>query len=174
MILKKSKPAIYKLDNIRISRGEKTLKEFNWEWHDLNELSTVTKLSCEQLLFNYLEILKGKWGKTNNINEFKLAMITILRGIQGKALCDLHWCSKRFLFKKSYIFPRKIDGILKRQTFVPAGWGLAVIDEINKKQKDLYQLIDETNRGFERSENIFLKVDYMNSPKKQTIKKGGN
>lgn len=138
----KTKPAVYELVTKAAEKGDASPK--NWGWHNLSELSEITATPPKTLLLKYADVKIRKGYSGVHILEQHpvsgeariippLFTDNIKEGWSSKSLLAAHRDTSIFdEFGESYInfLSRKPDYV-----FVPAGWGLAVLEEVKKGVK---------------------------------------
>lgn len=137
--MNKVKPAIYEFPIF--AKGN--YKEALWGWHKLSELAEITEYCERDLLYNFLEHQKDKWTQFFN-GICYLAIIT--QNEHGESI-GVGWYNHHELFDPVVYYRdeagkeascKPIDNLLRsKHLFVPAGWGLAVIDEVKKKKEKI-------------------------------------
>lgn len=138
---KKVKPAIYEFSNDdlivwqRAPKGE--FKEASWGWVDIKELAEIIGLPAEILLDLYWGVMRGKIFSPYHrkiLNE--PALVLAINQPQFGNFYEIMYFNKAVLFNFGDRYHRNVcEKFLTKDVFVPAGWALAIIEEVNARKE---------------------------------------
>ncbi len=147
--MKKIKLSLYQISDILASpEVGKNFRERGWGWYDLLELADHTLSTPKMLLHRFIGLnaknFFSSYHTHTGFGKMKLAIITgIITEFDAKVVqfsvrkYKLNWYDHEDLFDKAPTSSRPIlvDEMLRGKIFVPAGWGLAVLKEIDRKNQ---------------------------------------
>ena len=116
--IRKVKPAIYAFAADTTPNDPEIKRHLRWGWVDLRELAEIVQLPPVELIEKFSELGGQKWRRSNSY----LASVDLISPEEHKG--------QPFRFLKS------VDSLTARpHVFVPSGWALAVIAEVEKCEK---------------------------------------
>jgi len=137
------------------------LPEVTWGWHDIKKLSEIIDpqaknrvTSISNLLFEFADLQNKSFSLTRLFKKRPKSMHGLAFLIPDHQIAPkcyhIEWHTHEELFKKTCLnCTHVIDQILihvinNEIVFVPAGWGLAVIEEVKKRKNQKVVCIDKS------------------------------
>ena len=161
----KIKPAVYEFRSEHFPSSYSVPKDvLRWGWFDVKELAEIAESSERHLLYRFIDFRPRKFfcPYYSNIRVYEppsLIMITSAGDFSSlppkleENSYELHWYNRNGLFNHNcYLRNGKghnrhietIDKFLFGRIFVPAGWGLAVLKEIEKQNSKRISCTDKS------------------------------